>query len=55
MPEKLKPCPACGDPYPRMIEHETFAYVACDTIGCCLSGPVAETEEWAGPIPEPEE
>ena len=52
---ELKPCPACGDPYPRMIEHEMFAYVACDTIGCCLSGPVAETEEGAGPIPEPEE
>ncbi len=47
MPEKLKPCPACGDPYPRMVEHETFAYVACDTIGCCLSGPLAETEEGA--------
>lgn len=47
MPEKLKPCPACGAPYPRMVEHETFAYVACDTIGCCLSGPLAETEEGA--------
>jgi hypothetical protein len=47
MPEKLKPCPACGAPYPRMVEHEMFAYVACDTIGCCLSGPVAETEEGA--------
>lgn len=20
MPEKLKPCPACGAPYPRMVE-----------------------------------
>lgn len=47
MPEKLKPCPACGAPYPRMVEHEMFAYVACDTIGCCLSGPIAETEEGA--------
>lgn len=42
MPEKLKPCPACGAPYPRMVEHEMLAYVACDTIGCCLSGPVSE-------------
>ena len=47
MPEKLKPCPACGDPYPRMVEHETFAYVACDTSRCRLTGPVAETEEGA--------
>lgn len=50
MPEKLKPCPACGAPYPRMVEHEMFAYVACDTIGCCLSGPIAETEEGAANV-----
>lgn len=37
MPEKLKPCPACGAPYPRMVEHEMFAYVACDTRRCRLT------------------
>lgn len=54
--EELRPCPCCGEPYVRLIslgegEGEGKGLgawrVVCPTLGCFLSGPIAETEEGA--------
>ena len=53
--EELRPCPCCGEPYVRLIslgegegEEMLGAWrVVCPTLGCFLSGPIAETEEGA--------
>ena len=57
--EKLRPCPCCGEPYVRLIslgegegeerseERLRTWRVVCPTLGCLLSGPIAETEEGA--------
>jgi hypothetical protein len=54
--EELRPCPCCGEPYVRLISlgegeggREMLGAwrVVCPTLGCFLSGPIAETEEGA--------
>lgn len=53
--EELRPCPCCGEPYVRLIslgegeggEMLGAWRVVCPTLGCFLSGPIAETKEGA--------
>lgn len=54
--EELRPCPCCGEPCVRLISLSEDGRegkglgawrVVCPTLGCLLSGPIAETEEGA--------
>lgn len=44
---RLRPCPHCGEPEVRLMEHEASAYVACPTMGCWMHGPVKESADAA--------